>query len=259
MVMGVAAVVAAWYALRGLGAVWGPAGRVAGWLAPWTRAAHAWVLEAPATFAYVAVFTASTLVQESAPPRLIELLTTLQSTNLANLHREPLRALANSALWVADKGQGLVLYVLVFVTVVAWGERRWGTPRSVVIGLAGHVLGSLLTAVVETGALESGRAPAWLAVTTDVGVSYIMVAQLAGAVLLMRGRARVAGAVLVTAGVAGPLVRGGTLWDVGHVLAALCGLAAGAVLLWWAPSRRPPNVAPCLPCAEPCRVRAARG
>ncbi|WP_033324037.1 rhomboid-like protein [Actinomadura atramentaria] len=255
MIVGVLAALLAWYALRGLGAVWEPAGRVVARCAPWTRAAHAWILEAPATFGYVAVFTASTLVQVSAPPKLIDLLTTLQSTNLRNLHREPLHALVNSALWVADKGNGLVFYVIVFVTVVAWGERRWGTPRSVVIGLTAHVVGTLLTALAETSALESGRAPQWLAVSTDVGVSYIMVGQLAGAILLMRGRVRIAAASVLTLALALPLVFGRTVWDVGHVLAALVGLGVAVGLLWWAPPRRPPRLARCLPCPQPCRWR----
>ncbi|WP_174555066.1 rhomboid-like protein [Actinomadura hibisca] len=239
--------VVAWYALRLLGRWWGPAEAVVGRVSPWTRWAHAWVLSAPATFVYVAVFTASTLVQFSAPPKLIELLTTLQSSNLANLHRAPLRALLDSALWVADQGEGLLLYVSVFVSVVAWAERRYGTPRIVVVGLAGHVLGSLLTVLVEMRALESGRAPVRLAVTTDVGVSYIMVAGCAAAVLLMRGRWLVAGVVLLGLGVVGPVFWSRTLWDLGHLLATLCGLVVAWLVLRVAPARRAPDLRPCLP------------
>ncbi|MFC9974522.1 rhomboid-like protein [Spirillospora sp. NPDC127200] len=244
--------VVAWYALRLLGRWWGPAEALVGRVSPWTRWAHAWVLSAPATFVYVAVFTASTLVQVSAPPRLVELLTALQSTNLANLHRAPLRVLLDSALWVADRGDGLLLYVAVFVSVVAWAERRYGTPRMVVVGVGGHVLGSLLTVVVEMRALESGRAPVRLAVTTDVGVSYVMVAGCAAGVLLMRGRWLVVGVVLLGAGVVGPVVWSRSLWDVGHLLATLCGLAVAWVVLRVAPPRCPPDLRPCLPVRAGC-------
>ncbi|WP_174567442.1 rhomboid-like protein [Actinomadura kijaniata] len=236
-----------WYGLRGLGRWWGLAARWVGWVSPWTRWAHAWVLSAPATFGYVVVFSALTSVQLAAPPRLVDLLTTLQSTNLRNLHRAPLRALLHSALWVADKGAGLPLYVLVFVSVVAWAERRYGTPRIVVVGLAGHVLGTLLTALVEVRALEAGRASARLAVTTDVGVSYIMVAGCAAAVLVMRGWWRVVGWVLLGVGVVGPVVWSRTLWDLGHLFATVCGLGVAWVLVRAAPLRRPPDLRGCLP------------
>lgn len=248
MVVACAVVVAlAWYALCGLG-VWSEraAGLVERW-SPRTRALHAWVLSAPATFVYIAVFTASTLVQVSAPPSLVDLLTTLASSNLANLHRAPLRALLDSALWVADKGEGLSLYILAFATVVAWAERRYGTPRIIVVGLSGHVLGSLLTVLVERRALETGRAPARLAVQTDVGVSYIMVAGCAAAVLLMRGRWLWAGVSALAVGVLGPVVWSRTLWDLGHLLATLCGFLVALAVLRVGPPRPPPDLVGCLP------------
>ncbi|WP_064743852.1 rhomboid-like protein [Actinomadura oligospora] len=251
MVIALVLVVTGWYALRALGLVWEPVRRVVAFCEPWTRRAHAWALSAPATFTYVAIFTASTLVQFSAPPKLIDLLTTLQSTNLANLHRAPLRALLDSALWVADNGEGLALYVALFVTVVAWGERRYGTPRILLVWLCGHVLGSLLTALVETHALENGRAPARLAVTTDVGVSYIMVAGCAAAVLLMRGRWLALGVAGLAVGVVGPVLWSHSLWDLGHLFAATCGLAAAWALLQIAPPRVPPDLLPCLPRPAP--------
>ncbi|WP_308287389.1 rhomboid-like protein [Actinomadura parmotrematis] len=198
-------------------------------------------------------------MQFSAPPMLIELLTTLQSTNLRNLHEAPLQALLDSALWVADNGQGLSFYMVVFVTVVAWAERRYGTPRIVVVGLVGHVLGTLLTALVETRALQSGRAPARLAVTTDVGVSYIMVAACAAAVLVMRGRWLVVGVTALVLGVVGPLVWSRTLWDLGHVLATLCGLGAAWVLLRVAPLRVAPSLVGCLPVRAPVRLPGRLG
>ncbi|MCP2343517.1 rhomboid-like protein [Actinomadura rupiterrae] len=247
MVVAFVVVVVGWYLLRALGLVSERAGRLVSWCEPWTRRAHSWVLSAPATFAYVAIFTASTLVQYSAPPKLIDLLTTLQSTNLRNLHHAPLKALLDSALWVADKGEGLTLYVALFVTVVAWAERHYGTPRIVLVGLCGHVLGSLLTAVVETRALETQRAPARLAVTTDVGVSYMMVSGCAAAVLLMRGWWLAAGVGGLAFGVAGPVVWNHSLWDLGHLFATVCGLAAAWALLQIAPPRTPPDLRRCLP------------
>lgn len=265
VIVGVLAI-AGWYSLRGLALWWSRAAWLVGLLSPYTRRLHAWALSAPASFGYVAVFTASTLVQRTGPPHLIELLTTLQSTNLANLHRAPLTALLDSALWVADHGAGLILYVALFATAVAWAERRYGTPRIIVIGLSGHVLGSLLTALVETRAIESGLAPQRLAVTTDVGVSYIMVAGCAAAVLLMRGRPRAAGALALGIGIVGPVIVNRTIWDLGHLFATGCGFAAAWLLLRVAPPRTPPDLRPCLPgsgplgqAGEPCQRGAGGG
>jgi len=247
MTLAAALVVAlAWYVLRGLGRFWAPAARTVGRLSPYTLKAHAWVLAAPATFAYIAIFTASTVVQRSAPPRLIDLLTKIQSTNLSHLSRFPLRALATSALWVADGGAGLSFYVVLYAGVVAWAEPRYGTGRMVLIGLSGHVFGSLLTAAVEHRAISTGRAPQALAHTTDVGVSYIMVAGCVAAVLLMRGWWRWAGIAGLMVGVVLPEVLFHSLWNLGHLLATLSGLAAALILLRIAPPRRPVDLEPCL-------------
>jgi hypothetical protein len=140
---------ALWYALRGLSKQVPFAARIVERLSPRTRALHRWVLSAPATFAYIAIFTASTVIQRSAPPQLINLLTTYQSTNLARLTADPARVLVVSSLWVDERGLGLAGYVAVFATVVAWAERRYGSPRIIVIGYSAHIVGSLLTALVE--------------------------------------------------------------------------------------------------------------
>jgi hypothetical protein len=236
IVAGMAAVVA-WYGLRLEARGWPPAHGVVVRCAPYTRRLHAWVLSAPATFAYIAIFTASTVVQRTAPPRLIDLLTTLQGTSLARLHKEPLSALVDSALWVADKGAGLIMYVVVFGCVVAWAERRYGTPRLIVICLSGHVLGSALTALAERHAIESGAVPHRLAVSTDVGVSYMMVAGCAAAVLVARGGRRLAGGLCLAAGIFLPIVVTHTVWDLGHLFATLCGLLTAALMLLAAPPR----------------------
>ncbi len=242
MLYAISAVIVAWYGLRLVSHWWGPARPLEYRLSRYTRRLHAWVISAPATFAYVAVFTASTLLQETAPPRLISLLVTLQSTNLERLRIAPLSVLADSALWVANRGAGLAFYVLVFVTVVAWAERRYGTPRMIVICASGHVFGSLLTAVVETHAIESGLAPYRLAVSTDVGVSYIMVAGCAATLVLMRGPWRLFAALALGGGTVIPALINHTLWDLGHLFALLCGLVTASLLLLIAEPRMPPDL-----------------
>jgi hypothetical protein len=239
--------VAAWYLLRALALRWEFARLVVRRLSPHTRRMHVWVISAPATFAYIAIFTASTIVQRTEPPQLVNLLTSVDSTSLSRLKLAPLSALADSAVWVANQGAGLMAYVVAFATVVAYAERRYGTPRIIVICLAGHVFGTLLTARVELHAIRAGLAPPSLAVSTDVGVSYIMVAGLAAAVLVMRRRWQLIGGLALAAGVIAPVFVSHTVWDLGHLFATLCGLAAAALTLLAAPPRPVPWRPPWLP------------
>lgn len=249
MVLAALIVTALWYALRGLARWWPRAAVVVDALSPHTRRLHRWVLSAPATFCYVAVFTASTIIQRSAPPELIDLITTYQSTNLTRLAADPLRVLVVSGLWVDERGFGLAGYVAVFATVVAWAERRYGTPRIVVIGLAAHMIGSLIAAGFERLAINHHHAPVSLATDSDVGVSYVMVGCCAAAVLMLHGRRRwIAGALLVLA-VQTPVLFTRSFYDQGHLLAALVGFAAAVLCL---------AVAPLRPVSAGVSARAAR-
>jgi rhomboid family protein len=236
-------VVVAWYLLRGLARRWEWARRCVAGISPWTGRLHMWVLSAPITFTYMAIFTASTVVQRTSPPRLIDLLTKLNSTNLFRLGNDPVEALLTSAFWVADHGSGLFEYVLVFGTVVAWAERRYGSPRMLVIGASGHVFGSLLTAAIEKGAINAGRLPNKIAFATDVGVSYVEVGSCAAAVLIMAGWIRIIGTVGMFLMVGLPVVTEHTIWDVGHLLATLSGLAAAVLLRLLGPLHDPPPLA----------------
>jgi hypothetical protein len=209
-------------------------------LTPWTARLHAWVLSAPATFCYIAVFTCFTLVQKTAPPRLIDIMTTVDSTNLYQLRsNHTLSVLATSAFWMADHGDALVVYIAGFATVVAWAERRYGTPRLAVIVVSGHVFGSLLTEALLGQAIDNGRAPTKLAYATDVGVSYMLVAGMAGAVLAMRGWLRLLAAAILLGILFTPMFTSHTIWDFGHIIAAACGLIVAALCRLAGPLRTP--------------------
>jgi hypothetical protein len=237
-------VAAGWYVLRGFARIWTPARRVVVRIVPYTRRWHAWVLTAPATYAYIAVFMASTIVQRTAPTKVIDALTESQSTNLHMLDQEPGRALTTSLLWVADDGFGLPLYLVAFGFVVAYAERRFGTPRIIVICLAGHVLGTLAT--VRTEILKYGHdVDEKLANSVDVGVSYVMVSGLAAALLAMPpGRLRWIGIVLFAVGVISPVVLSRAIWDLGHLYATITGLAVALAVRPLAPLRVPPDFTP---------------
>lgn len=231
-----------WYALKGVARFSAPAARAVDLISPWTRRLHAWVLSAPATFTYVAIFSASTFIQKTAPPTLVDLLVTSQSTNLVRLRTRPVSALIDSALWVSDQGAGLTGYILVFAIVVAVAERRFGTPRAILIGVGGHVCGSLLTAWVSAYAINAGLAPRSLMTTTDVGVSYVMVAGCGAAILVLSGWRQAVLAAGLVAAVVVPIFISRTIWDLGHAFAMVCGMAIAAVLLLVAPPRVPDRV-----------------
>lgn len=240
MIPVVAGLVLIWYALRGVSR-WSPAAaRLVIRLRPRTRRLHAWILSAPATFAYIAIFSASTVVARDAPPHLISMLAIRQGTSPVRLAADP-TVLLTSALWVANAGAALGLYVAAFATVVAWAERRYGPPRIIVIGAVGHVLGSLLTALVLRQAIDHGYLSDRLGRTADVGVSYVLVAAVAAAVVLWRGWRRLAGATVLALALLVPLAVNRTVWDLGHILAAACGLLAAMVLLGFAPVRPHPR------------------
>ncbi|MGC0414585.1 rhomboid-like protein [Embleya sp. AB8] len=243
VVLGLGLVVA-WYLLRGLARRWAWARRLVKWLSPWTARLHVWVLSAPITYTYIAIFTASTVVQRTTPPRLIDLLTKLNSTNLFRLGRQPVEALLTSAFWVADHGSGLATYVFVFGTVVAWAERRYGSPRMLLIGASAHVFGSLITAAVEKGAIRAGRLPHKIAYATDVGVSYVEVGSCAAAVLIMAGWFRLIGVAVMFVTVGLPVIMDHSIWDFGHLIATLCGLTAALLVRLAGPLRKPPPLRP---------------
>jgi hypothetical protein len=240
MIRIVLAAVIGWYLLKAARGRVPAVHRFVARLTPWSERLHTWVLSAPATFCYIAVFTCFTLVQKTAPPRLIDIMTTVDSTNLYQLRsNHTLSVLATSAFWMADHGDALVLYIAGFATVVAWAERRYGTPRLAVIVASGHVFGSLLTEALLGQAIDNGRAPTKLAYATDVGVSYMLVAGMAGAVLAIRGWLRVLAAAILLGILFTPMLTSHTIWDFGHIIAAGCGLIVAALCRLAGPLRTP--------------------
>lgn len=204
----------------------------------YTRFLHRWIQSAPATFTYTAIFCAFTLVQHTTSSHLIEILTNQNSTNIARTAKQPIAMFFDSALWVADEGAGLVIYVLIFMIFIAWAERHYGTPRMIVIGACGHVIGSVLTILLEIWAINTHRAPSSLAMTTDVGVSYIMVAGCAAAILLMRKKALILGLLAIFAFIVIPIFFDRSIWDMGHFFATTIGFIVAGISLKLVPLRQ---------------------
>jgi len=194
-----------------------------------TRRAGDWlrgVRRAPATFTWLGAVSLTRLVlifgSESFDKRLL----LGASTNLDNLARQPVRALAASPFFVTGNRYYLVFAAtcLIFLAPL---ERLIGSRRWLVGAVFGHVGTSLLVAAgLALIAPGSGGAG-----TIDVGPSYAARFLIALYACLLRGRTRRAGAaVLVTLSIL-QLVLGRSYTDWGHLLAVILGLALGPVLL----------------------------
>lgn len=202
-------------------------------LDPYVQAAGQWFRSAPATFIYMAIWLATTILVQGSSVGLVDALTEMDSSNLAEVMRTPVRAILVSGLLVADRGAGLLAYVVVFVLIVARLEQRLGTPRTVIVWVSSHVLATLLVLLSEEWLIDTGVMRGTLATTLDVGVSYVMVGSLGAYMLLVSRRWRGWYYALLFIGIVGPVLIDRQVWDLGHLFATLIGLATGAILMRW--------------------------
>lgn len=233
------ALAAAWFALKGL------ARRDVGWAVRWyswadprVQAGRVWCARSPVTFVYVATWTVTTILIQGSPEEIAALFTRFTSTNIYGVATAPVRVLVGSAFLVADNGLGYVAYVAVFALIVARAEQRLGSARIAVVGVAAHVLASLIVVALEAYALQRDRVSGSIILTADVGVSYVMAGVCAGYLLFVSRKWRwwYVGALVLTLVL--PLLVLQDIWSLGHFLAALIGWIATMLLAKW--GTRPP-------------------
>ena len=111
-----------WFAVRDR-----PGSATYRWAAPRVAALRVWVSRAPATFVYVAIWTATSILAQGQPLTISELVARYASTNLYNFHSEPFRTLVASSFLVADNGLFYPVYVAGFFLVAARLEHRVGS------------------------------------------------------------------------------------------------------------------------------------
>ena len=182
--------------------------------------------DAPLTALWLLILFGTTQIQRSASRRRRRQLLRRHSTNLRHLHQEPMRVLASSLFWL--DGRRWWPYVPVYVTVLAPAERRLGWWRWLLIGLAAHSVGTYVGQGHLRRAIRSSGAPRRLVDARDVGVSYFLLGVLGASsgYVLRPWRSRCQAALVV--GLAGNALVHPTHTEVGHLTAALTGLA-------WAP------------------------
>ncbi len=202
-------------------------------LDPYVQASALWFRSAPATFIYMAIWLATTILVQGSSKRLVDALTEMDSSNIAEVMRAPARAILVSGLLVADRGAGLLAYVVVFVLIVARLEQRLGTPRTLIVWLCSHVIATLLVLATEEKLISASVLQSTLETTLDVGVSYVMVGSMGAYMLFVSRRWRWWYYALLFVGIVGPVILDREIWDVGHLLATLIGLCTGVALTRW--------------------------
>lgn len=178
----------------------------------------------PLTLVWLIVLFVTTRRQRLAGRRGSRRLQHAHSTNLSRLRGEPTRVLATSLLWLDDRRWWP--YVPVFAGVLAPAERRLRWWRWLLIGLAAHVIATLVGQSYLRHLIKHGNAPGRLVNARDVGVSYFalgIAGTLSGYVQRpWRLRSQVGAMAALAANVA---VRP-TFTEVGHLSAFVVGLAA---------------------------------
>lgn len=206
------------------------------WAAPRVAAVRVWAGRAPATFVYIAIWTATSILAQGQPLTLSELVARYASTNLFNFSSEPFRTLVASSLLVAQNGLFYPVYVLVFVLVAARLEHRLGAARWLAVAVVAHVGGSLIILALERIGIMHDILSGRVAFTEDIGVSYVLAGTMGAYVWLARRRWAYVG-VLTLAFVV-PLIVWPELGSLGHFVAAVLGLVTGRLVMRW-PLRAP--------------------
>lgn len=205
---------------------------------PLTRPLHRWwvrrgdairwyAASAPATFVYLGILAVTTWVLLGMPEAPRQAYIAAQSTNLAELARNPLRALVRSAFFVTS-GE-LFCWLALFAALLAPVERWLGTARTITVFIAGHVGATLIAAVDVWIHITYLGAPTSLLHVPDTGASYGFAALAALLVYRLRGPSRLVLGLALACVVAYGVVEGTGFTARGHAAAVLIGLALRSV------------------------------
>jgi hypothetical protein len=149
------------------------------------------------------------------------------STNLDNLRVAPVRALAGSAIVLQDEAwlaqiaaAGLTVGVL---------EYRLGTARTARIGLAGHVLPTLVTEAGVWWGIRRRWLPESERSRSDTGASYVAAAAVGAVATTLRDPARWIVVTTTAAAAIADVVASRDVVETGHLLALGVGWLTGAL------------------------------
>ncbi|MGI9092240.1 MAG: rhomboid-like protein [Mycobacteriales bacterium] len=102
-----------------------------------------WIRSAPATYTWLAIIAVTTAILLPRSDRVRDRFLRAHSTDVHELQMHPLRVLVASALWTS--GPLILVYAVLFTIFLAPAERWLGTPRWLVVVVAGHLGATLIS------------------------------------------------------------------------------------------------------------------
>ena len=182
---------------------------------------------------YLAVFTAFDITLALLPADSTFAVRQWASTNPINLRHDPLGSLVVSAL---IPGEDFVAWPFLIAMALFGANRILGNRRTLLVCVAGHVLGTLVSEGIAAYRISAGLLPESASRIIDVGPSYVVVAAITVAILYGPWLVRILAAVDLIL-----LIFGGGIFDglttlevaaVGHTTSILVSAALGGLLLW---------------------------
>ncbi len=196
-------------------------------------AVHALLVRYAVTWLYLAGAVIAGLVFAALPSRDQAAVLGWASTNVVNLHHDPVGSLVASVFITP----GFAVAWLALIALAMFGANQvLGNWRTLLVCGTGHVLGTLVSEGIVAYRIAHGLLPASNAHILDVGPSYIVVSAITVAALYGSRPARVAAAIGFAA-----LVFGGQIFSglstlqvaaVGHTVAIGSSALLGSVLVW---------------------------
>lgn len=182
---------------------------------------------------YLALFVAADITLALLPPADASAVRQWASTNLVNLRHDPLGSLVASAF---VPGEQAIAWPFLIATALFGAVRVLGNRRTLVVCVAGHVLGTLVSEGIAAYRIGLGLLPESAAHIIDIGPSYVVVAAITVAVLYGSWPVRVVAAVdLVLLIIFGGIFDGLTTFEVsavGHTTSIAVAAVLGSVLVW---------------------------
>jgi hypothetical protein len=108
---------------------------------------------------------------------------TWASTSVANLEHDPVGCLVVSAFVTGGSAAGAVPWLPVIAVAMFGAIRAIGNGRTIVVCVAGHVIGTLVSEGIVAWRVDSGALPHSSRHLTDVGPSYVVVSALAATLM----------------------------------------------------------------------------
>jgi Rhomboid-like protein len=202
-------------------------------------------------WAYLGCYLAAELAWVLLTPRAQATLTAWASTSVADLEHEPVGPLVLSAF----VGPGNLLIWPVLIALAVFGaSRALGNGRTMLVCVAGHVIGSLVSEGIVAYRVDAGQLPAADRYLTDVGPSYVVASAIVIAAVCGTWLARAAAALDFAVLVIGGRIFGGLshldVSAVGHLTALVTATAAVTLTLARRHPARPEAVATPTPTSQ---------